>query len=67
MGKYFEDISKMCSNSIPRHRQGFAKAMLNAITLNSLLHSLDSGVQTLPQDFSARYFKTNASRTGGLW
>ncbi|KAJ7815187.1 hypothetical protein B0H14DRAFT_3878445 [Mycena olivaceomarginata] len=51
----------------PVYGQGFAKAMLNAITLNSLLHSLDSGVQTLPQDFSARYFKTNASRTGGLW
>ncbi|KAJ7829875.1 hypothetical protein B0H14DRAFT_3716327 [Mycena olivaceomarginata] len=51
----------------PVYGQGFAKAILNAITLNSLLHSLDSGVQTLPQDFSARYFKTNASRTGGLW
>ncbi|KAF7354237.1 hypothetical protein MVEN_01111500 [Mycena venus] len=51
----------------PVHGQGFAKAMLNAITLNSLLHSLDSGLHNLPRDFSARYFKNNAVRTEGLW
>jgi hypothetical protein len=39
--------------------------MLNAITLNSLLHSIDS--PALPPDFSARYFKKNADRTEGLW
>jgi hypothetical protein len=48
-------------------RQGVAKVMLNAITLNSLLHSLDSPVPILPGDFSARYFKKNAARTEGLW
>ncbi|KAJ7791388.1 hypothetical protein B0H14DRAFT_2624999 [Mycena olivaceomarginata] len=41
----------------PVHGQGFAMIMLNAITLNSLLHSLDSADPTLPPDFSARYFK----------
>ncbi|KAF7342313.1 hypothetical protein MVEN_01819700 [Mycena venus] len=51
----------------PVHGQGFAKIMLNAITLNSLLHSLDSAGPTLPPDFSARYFKTNSARTEGLW
>ncbi|KAJ7930896.1 hypothetical protein B0H13DRAFT_1960599 [Mycena leptocephala] len=51
----------------PVHGQGVAKVMLNAITLNSLLHSLDSPVPILPGDFSARYFKKNAARTEGLW
>ncbi|KAJ7362281.1 hypothetical protein DFH08DRAFT_1024261 [Mycena albidolilacea] len=49
----------------PVHGQGVAKIMLNAITLNSLLHSIDS--PALPRDFSARYFKKNADRTEGLW
>ncbi|KAF7359652.1 hypothetical protein MVEN_00689300 [Mycena venus] len=48
----------------PVHGQGFAKVMLNAITLNTLLHSVSS---TLPRDFSIRYFKTNAARTEGMW
>ncbi|KAJ7785319.1 hypothetical protein DFH07DRAFT_7248 [Mycena maculata] len=51
----------------PVHGQGFAKVMLNAITLNSLLHSLDSPAPTLPRDFSESYFKKNAARTEGLW
>ncbi|KAF7342312.1 hypothetical protein MVEN_01819600 [Mycena venus] len=51
----------------PVHGQGFAKIMLNAITLNSLLHSLDSAGPTLPRDFSARYFKISSARIEGLW
>ncbi|KAF8189433.1 hypothetical protein K438DRAFT_1832578 [Mycena galopus ATCC 62051] len=48
-------------------RQGVSKVMLNAITLNSLLHSIDALVPILPGDFSARYFKKNVARTEGLW
>ncbi|KAJ6538109.1 hypothetical protein B0H19DRAFT_1270473 [Mycena capillaripes] len=51
----------------PIYGQGFAKVMLNAITLNALLHSLGSSVRHLPRDFSARYFKKNVARTKGLW
>ncbi|KAJ7878946.1 hypothetical protein B0H13DRAFT_1892398 [Mycena leptocephala] len=51
----------------PIHGQGFAKVILNAITLNSLLHSIDSPEPTLPRDFSAHYFRKNAARTEGLW
>ncbi|KAF7339236.1 hypothetical protein MVEN_02001400 [Mycena venus] len=51
----------------PVHGQGVSKAMLNAITLNSLLHSIDSPVPIIPGDFSVRYFKENAARTKGLW
>ncbi|KAJ6527370.1 hypothetical protein B0H19DRAFT_1275184 [Mycena capillaripes] len=51
----------------PVHGQGISKAMLKAITLNSLLHSIDSPVPIIPGDFSARYFKKNAARTEGLW
>ncbi|KAJ7891011.1 hypothetical protein B0H14DRAFT_3700703 [Mycena olivaceomarginata] len=51
----------------PVHGQGFAKVMLNSITLNTLLHSIGSNALPLPRDFSTRYFKTNAARTQGLW
>ncbi|KAJ7806255.1 hypothetical protein B0H14DRAFT_3484240 [Mycena olivaceomarginata] len=51
----------------PVHGQGFAKVMLNSITLNTLLHSIGSNALSLPRDFSTRYFKTNAARTQGLW
>ncbi|KAF7310356.1 hypothetical protein HMN09_00577400 [Mycena chlorophos] len=46
----------------PIHGQGFAKAMMNGITLNALLHS--SG---LTPDFSKRYFKLSAKAMQGLW
>jgi hypothetical protein len=39
--------------------------MMNAITLNFLLHSLHS--QSLPRDFSDRYFKMDAACSEGLW
>ncbi|KAJ7918520.1 hypothetical protein B0H13DRAFT_1992539 [Mycena leptocephala] len=47
----------------PIHGQGFAKAMMNGIALNSLLHSVDSEFHPngLPTDFSARYFKNSAT------
>jgi hypothetical protein len=50
-------------------RQGFAKAMMNGIALNSLLHSVDSEFHPngLPTDFSARYFKNSASTMQALW
>ncbi|KAJ7732396.1 hypothetical protein B0H14DRAFT_2639877 [Mycena olivaceomarginata] len=50
----------------PVHGQGFAKVMLNSITLNTLLHSIGSNALPLPRDFSTRYFKTNAARTQGF-
>ncbi|KAF8193067.1 hypothetical protein K438DRAFT_1829065, partial [Mycena galopus ATCC 62051] len=50
----------------PVHGQGVSKVMLNAITLNSLLHSIDAFVPILPGDFSARYFKKNAAHYGSL-
>ncbi|KAJ7037348.1 hypothetical protein C8F04DRAFT_1092144 [Mycena alexandri] len=49
----------------PIHGQGFAKIMLNGITLNALLHSLNT--TSLPRDFPTRYFKKNAVYTGGMW
>ncbi|KAJ7051156.1 hypothetical protein C8F01DRAFT_1377091 [Mycena amicta] len=51
----------------PIHGQGFAKAMMNGITLNSLLHSLPIVTTALPPNFSTRYFKMSASCTEGLW
>ncbi|KAF7328344.1 hypothetical protein MVEN_02549900 [Mycena venus] len=51
----------------PVHAQGFAKVMLNSITLNTILHSIGSDTLPLPRDFSTRYFKTNAARTQALW
>ncbi|KAF7327955.1 hypothetical protein MKEN_00375700 [Mycena kentingensis (nom. inval.)] len=49
----------------PVHGQGFAKAMLNCITLNALLHA-DSSAR-IPRDFSARYFNHSAKMMKGLW
>ncbi|KAJ7282835.1 hypothetical protein C8J57DRAFT_1499798 [Mycena rebaudengoi] len=48
----------------PMHAQGFAKIILNGLTLNTLLTSVVDGI---PKDFSSRYFKKNAARTHGLW
>ncbi|KAF7332605.1 hypothetical protein MKEN_00143300 [Mycena kentingensis (nom. inval.)] len=53
----------------PVHGQGFAKAMLNSITLNALLHSMaiSGSASALPHDFSTRYFKNSAPAMDGLW
>ncbi|KAF7310430.1 hypothetical protein HMN09_00585000 [Mycena chlorophos] len=50
----------------PVHGQGFAKAMLNGITLNSLLHSVPN-CTSLPSNFSTRYFSDSAGIMNGLW
>ncbi|KAJ7122267.1 hypothetical protein C8R44DRAFT_785898 [Mycena epipterygia] len=51
----------------PIYGQGFAKIVLNGLALNSVLHTIQTGVRELPRDFSARYFKKNAGNTQGLW
>ncbi|KAJ7924324.1 hypothetical protein B0H13DRAFT_2315469 [Mycena leptocephala] len=43
----------------PIHGQGWAKVMLNALVLNTLLHSINPSLRSLPRDFAARYFKKN--------
>nr|GAT61414.1 predicted protein [Mycena chlorophos] len=48
----------------PVHGQGFGKAMINAIVLNTLLHSTQAA---LPADFAHRYFVEAAKCTRGLW
>ncbi|KAF7306311.1 hypothetical protein MIND_00422200 [Mycena indigotica] len=50
----------------PVHGQGFAKAMLNGITLNALLHSLPHSSQ-LPANFSTQYFNDSADPMNALW
>ncbi|KAJ7600423.1 hypothetical protein C8J56DRAFT_846958 [Mycena floridula] len=51
----------------PVHGQGFAKSILNGLTLSSILHAIDSRANSLPKDFSTRYFKKSAPRTKSLW
>ncbi|KAJ7715033.1 hypothetical protein DFH07DRAFT_368825 [Mycena maculata] len=51
----------------PIHGQGFTKIVLNGITLNSLLNTVDPRSNNLPRDFAARYFKNDAVNTEGLW
>ncbi|KAJ7102596.1 hypothetical protein B0H15DRAFT_340077 [Mycena belliarum] len=51
----------------PTHGQGCTKAMMNATTLNYLLHKTESGPTGLPADFSARFFKNSATDTQALW
>ncbi|KAF7367482.1 hypothetical protein MSAN_00811100 [Mycena sanguinolenta] len=50
-------------------RQGFSKAIINGMGLNSLLHAVtsNSGVTCLPRDFSARYFKNSCHTMNALW
>ncbi|KAJ6456152.1 hypothetical protein C8R45DRAFT_1035091 [Mycena sanguinolenta] len=50
----------------PIHGQGFSKAVMNGMALNSLLHA-NSGVSCLPRDFSARYFKNSCDTMNALW
>ncbi|KAJ7051149.1 hypothetical protein C8F01DRAFT_646332 [Mycena amicta] len=50
----------------PIHGQGFGKAMLNTIVLNSLLHSITSSSTVLPPDFGHRYFADSAKCAHGL-
>ncbi|KAJ7051157.1 hypothetical protein C8F01DRAFT_1263183 [Mycena amicta] len=50
----------------PVHGQGFAKAMLNGITLNALLHSIPQS-SGLPSNFSTRYFNDSADPMNALW
>ncbi|KAJ6459525.1 hypothetical protein C8R45DRAFT_552205 [Mycena sanguinolenta] len=50
----------------PGHGQGFSKAVMNGMALNSLLHA-NSGASCLPRDFSARYFKNSRARMNALW
>jgi hypothetical protein len=53
------------SDIIPAYRQGFAKATLNGIALNSVLHTarVESGVPVV----SARYFAKSAEWMSPLW
>ncbi|KAJ7289365.1 hypothetical protein C8J57DRAFT_1493802 [Mycena rebaudengoi] len=51
-------------NLNPIHGQGFSKVILNGLTLNNLLGSVQDKI---PKGFSAQYFKKNAARTQGLW
>ncbi|KAJ7670770.1 hypothetical protein DFH06DRAFT_1320689 [Mycena polygramma] len=63
----FVAVGDATSQLNPVHGQGFAKAILNGITLNSLLHSVKQGSPSLPRAFSARYFKTGAPALEALW
>ncbi|KAJ7714579.1 hypothetical protein DFH07DRAFT_1068573 [Mycena maculata] len=45
-------------NPIHSH-QGFTKIVLNSITLNPLLNTVDPRSNNLPRDFAARYFKND--------
>ncbi|KAK6996502.1 hypothetical protein R3P38DRAFT_3071158, partial [Favolaschia claudopus] len=78
--KYHTALSALPSNYIafgdahmqlnPLYAQGFAKLMMNAITLNTILHSLgdpSKSAALLPKDFAVRYFKKYRPRTEGLW
>ncbi|KAF7367481.1 hypothetical protein MSAN_00811000 [Mycena sanguinolenta] len=55
----------------PIHGQGFSKALMNGMALNSLLHAVtswtNSGITCLPRDFSARYFKNSCHTMNALW
>ncbi|KAJ7222590.1 hypothetical protein GGX14DRAFT_558679 [Mycena pura] len=52
-------------------RQGFAKIIMNGMTLNSLLHEIDAGgcgsTPRLPINIAARYFKNSARTMVSLW
>ncbi|KAF7324223.1 hypothetical protein MSAN_02533400 [Mycena sanguinolenta] len=53
----------------PIHGQGFSKAVMNGMALNSFLHAVtsNSGVTSLPRDFAARYFKNSRHTMNALW
>ncbi|KAJ7073469.1 hypothetical protein B0H15DRAFT_61517 [Mycena belliarum] len=51
----------------PVNGQGFAKILLSGIALNTLLLNTDPKASNLPTDFPARYFKTSAAYSQGLW
>ncbi|KAJ7074105.1 hypothetical protein C8F01DRAFT_1272423 [Mycena amicta] len=51
----------------PIHAQGFGKAMLNTIVLNSLLHSVTSLSTVLPSGFGHRYLADSAKHAHALW
>ncbi|KAG8982695.1 hypothetical protein FRB93_007916 [Tulasnella sp. JGI-2019a] len=50
----------------PIYGQGCTKAMIDAVTLDSLLHRIPSQ-QDLPPDFVTSYFKKAAGRTEVMW
>ncbi|KAJ7836382.1 hypothetical protein B0H14DRAFT_2589753 [Mycena olivaceomarginata] len=54
-------------NPIHGQVQGIAKAMMNGMGLNHLLHTVKSASAGIPADFSARYFRGSADAMNGLW
>ncbi|THU97455.1 hypothetical protein K435DRAFT_778036 [Dendrothele bispora CBS 962.96] len=58
----------------PIYGQGGTKAMIGAVSLNSTLHQLYKKSRTeqekqtfLPQDFSQRFFRTQANKIASIW
>ncbi|KAF7330590.1 hypothetical protein MSAN_02459200 [Mycena sanguinolenta] len=62
-------VGDACLQLNPIHGQGFSKAVINGMALNFLLHAVtsNSGVNCLPRDFSARYFKNSCHTMNALW
>ncbi|KAG8887484.1 hypothetical protein FRB98_009565 [Tulasnella sp. 332] len=50
----------------PIYGQGCGKAMMDVVTLDSLLRHVPSQ-QDLPLDFSEKFFQKTIARTGGMW
>jgi hypothetical protein len=50
------------------NRQGCSKAIIGAVTLNTVLraHSQDSS-ESLPANFSKLFFETQAAKTDSIW
>ncbi|KAG8873515.1 hypothetical protein FRB97_006658 [Tulasnella sp. 331] len=51
----------------PIYGQGCTKAMIDAVTLDTVLHAVTSYREHLPSDFSEKFFKKQAPRIQGLW
>ncbi|KAG8846693.1 hypothetical protein FRB96_001929 [Tulasnella sp. 330] len=51
----------------PLAAQGCTKAMYDVVALNSCLNSVPSGATQLPEDFSIKFFQTQALRIEHMW
>ncbi|KAG9018333.1 hypothetical protein FRB95_005481 [Tulasnella sp. JGI-2019a] len=51
----------------PFYGQGCTKAMMDAITLDSLLRRIPSHRDGFPTDFSKRFFQKAIGRTSSMW
>ena len=54
-----------CGSNLFIDRHGFAKALMGALILNTILNTVHS--RTLPDNFSKRFFDAHAAKIGPIW